>query len=36
VAAHPASHTGYYLSKTLSSSVQTSVSQGQAPSTSQA
>lgn len=36
VAAHKTSYTGYYLSKTLSSSVQTSVSQGQAPSTSQA
>jgi excinuclease ABC subunit A len=36
VAAHKTSHTGYYLSKTLSSSIQTSVSQGQAPSTSQA
>jgi excinuclease ABC subunit A len=36
VAAHPASHTGYYLSKTLPAVEQTSVSQGQAPSTSQA
>jgi len=36
VAAHPASHTGFYLSRILSSVEQTSVSQGQAPSTSQA
>ncbi|MEX1299372.1 MAG: excinuclease ABC subunit UvrA [Desulfotignum sp.] len=36
VAAHKTSHTGYYLSKTLPARAHISVSQGQAPSTSQA